>query len=303
VLERTASDERGDTNTLLDSLFGLLACTSGAGTDSDDSNDNDDYTDNDDEDGGMDADDYHNKAVACARRDQYKRAVGICMEGLKHYPTNVDLLSDTIKYSCNCGDMSAAGAHYMMLRKLPFRRWNWRAFTFSCDYLLANNPVENETELRTLLAQYKELLPSEEKAYVSESELEEALGNHDRSMEVLARSIQCHSNASQSALKLADQQFERGMFADVMDTCNYGLAASVEPQPSINVPYLLLLRVMSKDHLLHRKAIQETVHESEVQEIRDEYKLLLEEFPRQMLRFAEVIRERRSVLKFVSCED
>ena len=160
-----------------------------------------------------------------------------------------------------------------MLRKLPFSRWSWRAFTFSCDYLLANNPIENEEEIRLLVKQYKTVLPYEEKACVAESELENALGNHEQSMKILAESIQHYSNAPLCALHLADMQFARGMYKDVVKTCNYGIAASAEPRPSINTPYLLLLRVMSKDHILVAKANHETVNISEVNAIRDEYKL------------------------------
>ena len=216
---------------------------------------------------------------------------------------NVNLLADTINYSSKCGDMRVADTHYFMLRKLPFSRWSWRAFTFSCDYLLANNPIENEEEIRLLVKQYKTVLPYEEKACVAESELENALGNHEQSMKILAESIQHYSNAPLCALHLADMQFARGMYKDVVKTCNYGIAASAEPRPSINTPYLLLLRVMSKDHILVAKANHETVNISEVNAIRDEYKLLLEEFPHQMMLHSGAIEERRSILKFVSHEE
>jgi tetratricopeptide (TPR) repeat protein len=298
-LDAVCDGEEEDKSETLGSLLELLSQM----RPSDDDDDDDDDGDDDDDDDGMDADDYHNKAVGYARRDQHRRATEICMEGLKRYPKNVDLLADTVKYSSNCGDLAVAEIHYRKLRKLPFCCWNWRAFTFSFDYLLASDPVGHEDELRFLVARYKEVLPYEERAYVSESELEEALGNHDRSMEALAESIQCHSNACQSALKLADKQFERGMYADVVNTCNYGLAASVDPQPSINIPYLLLLRTMAKDHLLLRKATQEPVTAAEVNRIDGEYQLLLQEFPHQMLRYDDAIRARRTVLKFISLAD
>lgn len=291
-----AEDEKSES---LSSILDLLSQIRSLSSDDDDDDDSDDS----DDDNGMDADDYHNKACDYARRGNYKRASNLCIEGLKRYPMNVDLLADTIKYSSKSGDMRVADTHYLMLRELPFSRWNWRAFTFSCDYLLERNPIENEEEIRLLVKQYKTVLPYEEKACMAESELENALGNHEQSMNVLADSIQHYSNASQCALHLADMQFERGMYEDVVKTCNYGIAASVEPQPSINIPYLLLLRVMSKDHLLITKANHEIVKASEVNAIRDEYKLLLEEFPYQMMRHSGAIEARRSVLKFVSHEE
>lgn len=289
------SDAKGEP---LGSILEMLSQMRGHSSD-----DDDDDSDNGDGDNIMDADDYHNKACDMARRGNYKRASDFCMEGLKRYPMNVNLLADTINYSSKCGDMRVADTHYFMLRKLPFSRWSWRAFTFSCDYLLASNPIENEEEIRLLVKQYKTVLPYDEKACVAESKLENALGNHEQSMKILAESIQHYSNASLCALHLADMQFARGMYKDVVKTCNYGIAASAEPRPSINMPYLLLLRVMSKDYILVAKANHEIVTASEVNAIRDEYKLLLEEFPHQMMLYSRAIEERRSILKFVSHEE
>lgn len=292
-------DTRGEKSEAMGSILDLLSQIRGLSSEDDD---DDDYDDSDD-DNGMDADDYHNKACDMARRGNFRRASSTCMDGLKHHPMNIDLLADTIKYSSKSGDMKAADTHYFMLRKLPFSLWNWRAFTFSCDYLLASDPIENEKEIRLLVKQYKAILPYDAKACIAESELENALGNRDKCMSVLSESIQHYSNASQCALRLADMQFERGMYEDVVRTCNYGLAASAEPQPSINTAYLLLLRVMSKDHILITKANHDIVKASEANAIRDEYKLLLEEFPRQMMHHSRAIEERRSVLKFISHEE
>lgn len=131
----------------------------------------------------------------------------------------------------------------------------------------------------------------------------EGLFQKDRLLDIIKNFIQHYSNAPLCALHLADMQFARGMYKDVVKTCNYGIAASAEPRPSINTPYLLLLRVMSKDHILVAKANHETVNISEVNAIRDEYKLLLEEFPHQMMLHSGAIEERRSILKFVSHEE
>lgn len=52
--------------------------------------------DEDMDDNDMDSDDYHNKAVDRARRGRNREATDICMEGLKKFPLNVDLLADTM---------------------------------------------------------------------------------------------------------------------------------------------------------------------------------------------------------------
>lgn len=253
--------------------------------------------------GDMDADDYHNKAIRRARCRKSREAAEICMEGLKKFPLSVDLLADTIRYSSEAGDMRAAADHYSRLKaSIPFHRWNWRAFTFAFDYLLSADPIANEDECRVIIDNYKRFLPYEEKASMAESELEAALGNANESMSVLVKAIQSLPNASQCALRLADMQMDRGLFSDVLMTTNYGIAASAEVQPSINIPYLYLLRALAKDHILHKKECAgEHITRGEVEALSGEYELLTSEFPELTLH-AHTIQMRVKMLKFIKAE-
>ena len=251
----------------------------------------------------MDADDYHNSAVDRARRGKKREAAQLCMDGLKKFPLNVDLLADTIMYSSEAGDLENAAQHYAILKaSVPFRRWNWRAFSFAMDYLLDTDPIGNEEDCRLIVENYKRYLPFEEKASMAESKLEAALGNVDDSMKVLVEAIRTHTNASQCALRLADMQMERGLFEDVLNTANYGIAASAETQPSISIPYLYFIRALAKDHLLHRKECNgEPIKKDEVKALKDEYELLLAEFP-ELMRHSNTIKMRVKMLKFIKAE-
>lgn len=265
-----------------------------------DLNDQDDEDDEDNSNNNLDADDYHNQAVDYARHNKYAMAASLCREGLKKFPLNVDLLADTIKYSADAGDMETAAEYYTILtEEVPYKRWNWRAFTFSFDYLLQSDPVANEDDCRDIIMTYRHCLPYEEKADMAESELEEALGNREESMNVLKKAINTHTNACQCALRLADMQMDRGLYEDVITTANYGIAASAAPQPSINVPYLYLIRTLAKDYVLHRKECDgERITQDETDALRDEYELLLSEFPR-LMHFESTIKTRVKMLKFV----
>lgn len=251
----------------------------------------------------MDADSYHNKAVERARHKRNREAAEICMEGLQKFPLSVDLLADVIKYSSDAGDKKNADKHYAILKeKVPFHRWNWRAFTFVFDYLLADDSFFNECECRLIVENYKKYLEYEEKSLMAESQLEAALGNMENSMNVLKNAISTHSNASQCALRLADMQMDRGLYEDVLVTTNYGIAASAEVQPSINIPYLYYLRTLAKDHILHRKECNgETITKEELDELRNEYELLISEFP-ELLCHMHTIKMREKMLKFVKTE-
>lgn len=259
-----------------------------------------DLDDDDDSEIDMDADDYHNQAVDYARHSKYGMAASLCQEGLEKFPLNIDLLADTIKYSADAGDMERAAEYYTILNeKVPYKCWNWRAFTFSFDYLLQRDPIANEDDCRILIMTYRNCLPYEEKADMAESELEDALGNMEASMNVLKNALHTHTNARQCALRLADMQMDRGLYEDVIKTANYGIAASAEPQPSINVPYLYFIRTLAKDYILHRKECTgEKISEKEVDALREDYELLLSEFPR-LKHYESTIKTRVKMLKFV----
>lgn len=265
-----------------------------------DDDDDDDDTEEGDEDNGMDADDCHNKAVEYARLGKYKRATEICLDGLKRFPLNVDLLADTIKYSADAGNQEVAAEHFEILKTVPVQRWNWRAFTFSFDYLLGDDPIANEEECRIIIENYKRYIPYEEKAYLAESELEMALGNSERSMKVLEAAVASRENASQCALRLADMQLDRGLYEKVIATANYGIAASAETQPSIKVPYLYFIRALAKDHILHKKECNnETVEKREVDALSAEYEFMLDEFS-ELMRHAHTIKTRIKMLEIMS---
>lgn len=249
---------------------------------------------------GMDADDYHNKAIELLRRGKFRQAIDLCIEGLDHYPDNIDLIADIIKYCSKSGDMEKAEEFFQVLKnRIPYCRWNWRAFTFSFDFLIEQNPEKNEEICREIITNYKKYLPYEEKACMAESELEAALGNVQRSMDVLENAVETRPNACQCALKLADMQLERGLYEKVVNTANYGISASVEVQPSINIPYLLLVRTLAKDAILHKKLFSDCLPTSkDVEKISEEYDLLVSEFP-ELIGHAHVISTRKKMLKFI----
>ena len=94
-------------------------------------------------------------------------------------------------------------------------------------------------------------------------------------------------------------QLDRGLYENVIATTNYGIAASAETQPSINVPYLYYIRALAKDHLIHKKECNgEVVEQKEVDALSAEYDLMLSEFP-ELMRHAHTIKMRAKMLKFM----
>ena len=250
----------------------------------------------------MDASDYHNVSVHLAETGRNRKATEICSEGLSRFPGNIDLTADAVYYSVKCGEMETAAEYYAQLKEKPYVHWNWRAFTFSLDYLRADGAAKNEAESRALIAQFRQVLPYEEKAALAESNLEEALGNADTAMQVLEDAIRKYSNAPQCALRLADMQFDRGMFREAKQTALYGIAASAAPQPAVNVPYLRLLATLAEDHILHMKAAKgETVSRAEIEHLTHAYHLMKKKMPISFA-FRELICTRTALLAFLQAE-
>ena len=115
---------------------------------------------------------------------------------------------------------------------------------------------------------------------------------------ILAEAIHTLRRACQCGLKLAEMQLERGDFEDVLETCNFGLS-SVELQPTVPVPYFLLIRTLAEDSILHKKVHEhKEVSQSEIDAIYDTYESILSDFP-ELATHAQTIQMRMKLLKYI----
>lgn len=243
---------------------------------------------------------YHQKSLMYSQRGRFTQAIRLCMKGLEQFPNSVDLLTDIISYSCAVGRMETAASHYRMLRAVPFLYWNWRAFSVCIDYMRELDPAGNEAECRELIDAYRTVFPYNEKAAFAESELEYALNHVDRSIEILQEALRRYPSAAHCSLWLAELEMERGDYEAVIDACSCGIA-SVEAKPTADVPYLLYLRTLAKDGLLHRRAREkQPIAKEEVEALAAEYELLQsKEFPGLLLKYRRTIRQRAKMLSFL----
>lgn len=257
---------------------------------------------NDDEadESNEDENDYHNRSAELAKLGKYSEAVETCIRGLEKFPLNMDLLANIVKYSSDIGDMETAELYFDILsNRIPRKVWNWRAYTFTLDYLM-KDALGNEEKCREYIADYKKHLPYEEKASVAESELEEKLGNHERSKEILEERVNERFNAPQCALKLLDMQFSRGEFEEALKTCNYFAIANCEAQPSTNQHYQAYIRCLVEEALLHKKHYNgESVSEREVSRIKDLYDSIMKN-PEIAMTFGSNIKDHISQLDFIN---
>lgn len=261
------------------------------------------FLNGDEDDENDDENDYHNKSADLAWKGKIREAVELCARGLDKFPFNMDLLADAIKYSSDIGDVNAAKGHLDKLNdRFPRNTWNWRAYTFVLDFLM-KDPSQNEKICREIIADYKKNLPYEEKSAVAESKLEEKLGNHEKSKEILAQALKKRFNAPQSALRLLDLQLQHGEFEQALRTSDYFLIASCEAQPSTNTNYQLYVRCLAEDAILHKKFFEEgSVTKDEVERIKGLYERILK-IPELGIRFGSNIKDRIVMLDFMKISD
>lgn len=258
---------------------------------------------NEEDDENDDENDYHNKSADLARKGKIREAADMCIRGLEKFPYNMDLLADAIKYSSDVGDVSAAEEYLDKLNeRVPRNTWNWRAYTFVLDFLMKDFS-KNEKLCREIIADYRKNLPYEEKSAVAESELEEKLGNHERSKGILVQAVKERFNAPQCALRLLDLQFQHGEFEEALRTSDYFLIASCEAQPSTNTNYQLYVRCLAEDAILHKKHYEDgSVSEEDVERMKGLYEKILK-IPELGIRFGSNIKDRMVMLDFMKISD
>lgn len=222
-------------------------------------------------------DGFHNYAVTYAKLGQEDLACQVLEKGLQLYPYNVDLLSDYIKYSVDCGEIDKSINYYQRLKTIPKERWNWRAFTFSIDYLLAITGIKAVTDLEnlkeelfSLAEQFKKALPYEEQSYISLFDIYDHFNEKEEGERVLLEALEQLQIAPKSALRIADIYFSRGDYESALRYLIRCERDSIEPQLSIDRGYLYLLITLCKVAILCKKdqidiSIQET--EDEVKQI------------------------------------
>jgi len=203
-----------------------------------------------------DADDYHNLSVAYARNDMYDQACKVLNRGLMSMPFSVDLLADYIKYGLFCGKEKLCAEYYARLQEIPRDRWNWRAYSFSIDYLLDQLNRENDTEVLSnikidALSHANAFIKNigVEQAYFDKSTVHRAFNEFDEEHTVLLTGFELLKVTPKCALRLAVIGFDKGDFENAiiyLKRC----VGTPRPQPDIANSYAYLLLALGKTSIL-----------------------------------------------------
>lgn len=207
------------------------------------------------------ADNFHNVAVAYARNHYFDWACTILQRGLEEKATagSVDLLADYLAYGISCGHQDRCDEYYQRLCKNPRGKWNWRAYSFSIDYLLAQRDGDMEE------VQYEKI--REEALSIADEAIERRGDDQaymdkasiyrddwpDKERKILEAAVQkLEYAAPKCALRLADIMFEAAEYEAASEKllicCN-----AYRMQRTINKEYVRLLLALCKTSILFKK--------------------------------------------------
>lgn len=167
-----------------------------------------------------DADDFHNLAVTFAREDDYETALEIVKKGLAVHKTNTDLLADAIKYGSDCGAYDDCSKWCEQLNRVTKRKWTWRAYSFTIDYLIDcldrmdeisdEQLDEKKNKILALVKEYQDVFYDMEDSWYSEFEVYWKLNERRTAKEILKEISQKEMNCPKVWLRYADILMDDG---------------------------------------------------------------------------------------------
>lgn len=237
-----------------------------------------------------DVDAIHNVAVMYARNNYYDIACKILRKAIemKKYSCNVDLLADYLKYSTcfSDDDQEEANIYFTRLMKINRKRWNWRAYEFSIDYMLAGLESsldfydERMEEILKLAKEYKDKSENKEYADRAYRELANVYLEDDNQIEgekILREAVENIKKAPSCALQLADFYYKRGLYKEAADYIKKCILMNNDLEPSVNIgyPYILYALCLIRgvyDNVEKGGSEDKEFNRNQIKEIEQRYK-------------------------------
>lgn len=203
-----------------------------------------------------DADDFHNFAVELAQINEFTLACKVLQCALSIFPRNVDLLSDYLYYGVKCSNkFDECKKIYKTLKSIPCKRWTWRGYTFSIEYLKvlverssSEKERENaEHEMLELAKEYARFFPYSEDSYRIEAEIyNKHYNDKEKELEILNSALETLKVAPRCALRCADILFERGEYSAASKAIKRGISDATQTKSKVNEGYIYYLSALCK---------------------------------------------------------
>lgn len=249
-----------------------------------------------------DSDDFHNLAVDLARKDEYLLACQVLECGLNLFPKSVNLLSDYLQYSVNCNKIEECKKAYKTLMKIPRRRWTWRGFSFTIEYLkylieCSDSEKEicaKEKEIVALIDDFRKFFPYSEESYRTQADFYRVINKHDEELATLRAALDNVLVAPKCALRCADILFERGLYEEASQAISRSISDATQTQSSVNEGYIYYLSALCKIAVAQK--LGHEIGEDTVGEIYSDFNIALSKFRSSHNSYSDVIKTKTITL-------
>lgn len=212
---------------------------------------------------------------------------------------NIDLLADYIKYTDAADDntLDKAQIYYEKLCRISRKRWNWRAYEFSIDYLLFSLDIdsekrENDADIYKKIIKHAndyrkhfEEHPKRDRAYYTLANVYSSRNEHKKMLNLLTKALQNGRKMPLCAMKLAEYYFKIGNYIktrEYIELCKV-MEIDMDQDMKFGYPYLISALCMMVDVYMELGTWK---HRSD-QEKRDIISLITENYDAAIIAFGD----------------
>ena len=226
-----------------------------------------------------DSNDYHNFAAQLARQNYYDYASDVTQKGLSFFEDDIDLLGDFTYYSHKASRIEDVNVMLERIDQIDKNIWNWRLFTFCID-VMNDHKATSENQEKTLyyVAEYKRVLPNEERAFMAEYETYKKYGDLDKAEAALIAAESQLAMTAQCSLTLSEIYHMRGDYDKAIYSANRAIIGQAETQPSSNTGAAFAHRALARDAKINKNILDGSSIQEQIEEILfaiDDYKMAM----------------------------
>jgi len=231
----------------------------------------------------------HNVAVQYARNNYFDLACCILQKGLANKKDSMDpdLLADYLEYSINAMDnaFEKAEEYFERLKRINKKRWTWRVYDFSLDYLIKCMDVSPESyeeimeECYALAEGFKESAEDTEyadNAYSALADIHLKNGDKKRWELTLKEATEKVKKTPLCSLQLADSYYKRGLYDEALKYIKKCISENNNAEENVNIgyPHILFALCMISEfysNIENDKLDDKENYKKRIKEIEKEY--------------------------------
>ena len=184
----------------------------------------------------------------------------------------MDLLGDYLKYGVEDMRWEQCEKYYRDLIALDRSDWNWRAYSFSIDYLLEKRKraisAEERRGLRDEVLKLAKAFVKREESDLAFFDLSNVYGELNKKAEekaTLSLAISKSGFSPRCSLRLADLEISAGNYSQALERLKV-CQTSLKPQSDINLAYVYLLKMLCESSIMLSNILDGSMDKPSIEE-------------------------------------